>query len=61
MCLTFAVMYEIYKPEHNVLTLMLPVNSSVQDIIDVLEHPGEDHVLVRMNSSGGMRRWVYQE
>lgn len=48
-------MYEIYKPEHKVLTLMLPVNSSVQDIMDVVVHPGEDHVLVKMNSSGGMR------
>ncbi|MCJ8741834.1 hypothetical protein PDJAM_G00075250 [Pangasius djambal] len=46
------VLYEIFKPDHNVLTLMLPVNCSVQDIMDVLVDPGEDHVVVKMNSSG---------
>ncbi|KAB5546488.1 hypothetical protein PHYPO_G00072630 [Pangasianodon hypophthalmus] len=46
------VLYEIFKPEHNVLTLMLPVNCSVQGIMDVLVDPGEDHVVVKMNSSG---------
>ncbi|XP_017342050.1 rap guanine nucleotide exchange factor 3 [Ictalurus punctatus] len=46
------VLYEIFKPDHNALTLMLPVNCSVQDIIDVLVDPGEDYVVVKMNSSG---------
>lgn len=49
------VLYEIFKPDHNALTLMLPVNCSVQDIIDVLVDPGEDYVVVKMNSSGGMK------
>ncbi|XP_036447598.1 rap guanine nucleotide exchange factor 3 isoform X2 [Colossoma macropomum] len=46
------VLYEIFKPDHNAVTLMLPVNSSVQDIMSVLVNPGGDHVLVKMNSSG---------
>lgn len=50
----FAVLYEIFKPKHNAMTVMLPVNCSVQDIMDALVHPGEDHVLVKINSSGGM-------
>lgn len=51
----FAVLYEIFNPKHDAVTLMLPVNCSVQDIIDVLVDPGEDHVVVKINSSGGMR------
>ncbi|XP_017549707.1 rap guanine nucleotide exchange factor 3 isoform X3 [Pygocentrus nattereri] len=46
------VLYEIFKPDHNAVTLMLPVNTSVQDIMSVLVNPGGDHVLVKMNSSG---------
>ncbi|GAA6107039.1 rap guanine nucleotide exchange factor 3 isoform X1 [Tachysurus ichikawai] len=46
------VLYEIFKPNHSCLAMMLPVNCSVQDIMDVLVDPCEDHVLVKMNSSG---------
>ncbi|XP_060793339.1 rap guanine nucleotide exchange factor 3 [Neoarius graeffei] len=46
------VLYEIFNPKHDAVTLMLPVNCSVQDIIDVLVDPGEDHVVVKINSSG---------
>uniref|UniRef100_A0AAR2LHH2 Rap guanine nucleotide exchange factor (GEF) 3 n=1 Tax=Pygocentrus nattereri TaxID=42514 RepID=A0AAR2LHH2_PYGNA len=52
-CNMLAVLYEIFKPDHNAVTLMLPVNTSVQDIMSVLVNPGGDHVLVKMNSSGG--------
>uniref|UniRef100_A0A4W4DXX6 Rap guanine nucleotide exchange factor (GEF) 3 n=1 Tax=Electrophorus electricus TaxID=8005 RepID=A0A4W4DXX6_ELEEL len=50
--LTFAVMYEIYRPDHKAVSLVLPVDSSVQDIMSVLVNPGGDHVMVKMNSSG---------
>ncbi|KAF5894082.1 rap guanine nucleotide exchange factor 3-like isoform X2, partial [Clarias magur] len=46
------VLYEIFNPEHKAITLMLPVNCSVQDIMDVLVDSGGDHVVVKMNSSG---------
>ncbi|KAG7323222.1 hypothetical protein KOW79_012924 [Hemibagrus wyckioides] len=46
------VLYEIFKPDHRSVTMMLPVNCSVQDIMDVLVEPTEDHVLVKINSSG---------
>ncbi|KAM9445520.1 rap guanine nucleotide exchange factor 3 isoform 2-T2 [Clarias gariepinus] len=47
------VLYEIFKPEHKSITLMLPVNCSVQDIMDALMDAFDaDHVLVKMNSSG---------
>ncbi|XP_022532985.2 rap guanine nucleotide exchange factor 3 isoform X4 [Astyanax mexicanus] len=45
------VLYEIFKPDHNTVTLMLPVNSSVKDILSAVAEPG-DHVLVKMNSTG---------
>lgn len=32
---------------------MLPVNTSVQDVISAVVKPGGDHVLVKMNSAGG--------
>ncbi|XP_026864272.1 rap guanine nucleotide exchange factor 3 isoform X2 [Electrophorus electricus] len=46
------VMYEIYRPDHKAVSLVLPVDSSVQDIMSVLVNPGGDHVMVKMNSSG---------
>ncbi|XP_066527981.1 rap guanine nucleotide exchange factor 3 isoform X2 [Hoplias malabaricus] len=46
------VLYEIFKADLSTVTLMLPVNSSVQDIMASLVNPGGDHVLVKMNSSG---------
>ncbi|XP_035238655.1 rap guanine nucleotide exchange factor 3 isoform X2 [Anguilla anguilla] len=46
------VLYEIYRPNHSFVNLMLPVNTSVQDLMSCLVDPGGDHVLVKMNSSG---------
>ncbi|XP_057686363.1 rap guanine nucleotide exchange factor 3 isoform X1 [Corythoichthys intestinalis] len=46
------VLYEIYTPDHQALTPMLPVNTSVQEVMLSLVQPGGDHVLVKMNSSG---------
>ncbi|KAM6925442.1 rap guanine nucleotide exchange factor 3 isoform 2-T2 [Xenentodon cancila] len=46
------VLYEIYRPDGKPLTLMLPVNSSVQDVMSAIVKPGGDHVLVKMNSTG---------
>lgn len=33
---------------------MLPVNTTVQDLISAVAKPGGDHVLVKMNSAGGL-------
>ncbi|XP_044068628.1 rap guanine nucleotide exchange factor 3 isoform X2 [Siniperca chuatsi] len=46
------VLYEIYKPDNKPLTLMLPVNTSVQDVMSAIVKPGGDHILVKMNSTG---------
>ncbi|KAF7653901.1 hypothetical protein LDENG_00077290 [Lucifuga dentata] len=46
------VLYEIYKPDNKPLTLMLPVNMSVQDVMSAIVKPGGDHILVKMNSMG---------
>ncbi|KAI1897055.1 hypothetical protein AGOR_G00079180 [Albula goreensis] len=46
------VLYEIYRPNHSSVTLMLPVSTSVQDLMSSLVNPGGDHVLVKMNSAG---------
>eukprot|EP00064_Thunnus_orientalis_P005737 superscaffoldBa00000576_g5751 len=46
------VLYEIYRPDNKPLTLMLPVNTSVQDVMSAIVKPGGDHVLVKMNSAG---------
>ncbi|KAM9343739.1 rap guanine nucleotide exchange factor 3 isoform 2-T2 [Pholidichthys leucotaenia] len=46
------VLYEIYNPDNKPLTLMLPVNASVQDVMSAIVKPGGDHVLVKMNSTG---------
>ncbi|XP_028264688.1 rap guanine nucleotide exchange factor 3 isoform X3 [Parambassis ranga] len=45
------VLYEIYRPDHKPLTLMLPVNTSVQDVMSAIVKPG-DHSLIKMNSMG---------
>uniref|UniRef100_A0A4W6FKV5 Rap guanine nucleotide exchange factor 3 n=1 Tax=Lates calcarifer TaxID=8187 RepID=A0A4W6FKV5_LATCA len=47
-----AVLYEIYRPDSKPLTLMLPVNTSVQDVMSAIVKPGGDHILVKMNSTG---------
>uniref|UniRef100_A0AAX7SQ75 Rap guanine nucleotide exchange factor (GEF) 3 n=1 Tax=Astatotilapia calliptera TaxID=8154 RepID=A0AAX7SQ75_ASTCA len=46
------VLYEIYRPDNKPLTPMLPVNTSVQEIMSALGKAGEDHVLIKMNSTG---------
>ncbi|XP_062284047.1 rap guanine nucleotide exchange factor 3 isoform X2 [Scomber scombrus] len=46
------VLYEIYRPDSKPLTLMLPVNTSVQNVMSAIVKPGGDHVLVKMNSAG---------
>ncbi|XP_072222385.1 rap guanine nucleotide exchange factor 3 isoform X1 [Leuresthes tenuis] len=46
------VLYEIYRPDNKPLTLMLPVNTSVQDVMAAIVKPGSDHVLVKINSTG---------
>ncbi|XP_036388854.1 rap guanine nucleotide exchange factor 3 isoform X2 [Megalops cyprinoides] len=46
------VLYEIFRLDHSSITLMLPVNTSVQDLMSSLVNPGGDHVLVKMNSAG---------
>ncbi|KAM9828984.1 rap guanine nucleotide exchange factor 3 isoform X1 [Syngnathus typhle] len=46
------VLYEIYTPDHQALTLILPVNMSVQQVMLSLVKAGGDHVLVKMNSAG---------
>uniref|UniRef100_A0A3Q4GCH5 Rap guanine nucleotide exchange factor (GEF) 3 n=1 Tax=Neolamprologus brichardi TaxID=32507 RepID=A0A3Q4GCH5_NEOBR len=45
-------LYEIYRPDNKALTPMLPVNTSVQEIMSALGKAGEDHVLIKMNSTG---------
>uniref|UniRef100_A0A8C4F7K1 Rap guanine nucleotide exchange factor (GEF) 3 n=1 Tax=Dicentrarchus labrax TaxID=13489 RepID=A0A8C4F7K1_DICLA len=52
LSLLTAVLYEIYRPDNKPLTLMLPVNSSVQDVMSAIVKSGGDHVLVKMNSTG---------
>uniref|UniRef100_A0A3Q3WVZ8 Uncharacterized protein n=1 Tax=Mola mola TaxID=94237 RepID=A0A3Q3WVZ8_MOLML len=48
-----AVLYEIYRPDSKPLTLMLPVNISVQDVLSAIVKPAGDHILVKINSTGG--------
>lgn len=53
-CMSPAVLYEICRPDSKALTVMLPVNTTVQDVISAVAKPGGDHVLVKMNSAGGL-------
>ncbi|ROL43172.1 Rap guanine nucleotide exchange factor 3 [Anabarilius grahami] len=46
------VLYEIFKPDHKAVTVMLPVDASVNDILTTLVDPERHYVLVKMNSSG---------
>ncbi|XP_028308260.1 rap guanine nucleotide exchange factor 3 [Gouania willdenowi] len=46
------VLYEIYQPDNKPLTVMLPVNTSVQEVMSAIVKPGGDHVLVKMKSTG---------
>ena len=53
-CLFFTtVLYEISRPDNISITLMLPVNTSVQEVLSAVVKPGADYVLVKMNSMGG--------
>uniref|UniRef100_A0A672MF82 Rap guanine nucleotide exchange factor 3 n=1 Tax=Sinocyclocheilus grahami TaxID=75366 RepID=A0A672MF82_SINGR len=47
-----SILYEIFKPDHKAVTVMLPVDASVKDILTTLVDPESDYVLVKMNSSG---------
>ena len=59
------VLYEIFRLDHKSVTLMLPVNTSVQEVMSSVVNPGGDHVLVKMNSVGGKAllslTWVIYE
>ncbi|KAM4609607.1 rap guanine nucleotide exchange factor 3 isoform 1-T1 [Polymixia lowei] len=46
------VLYEIFRPDSNPLTLMLSVNTSVQEVMSAIVEPEGDYVLVKMNSMG---------
>ncbi|XP_063064618.1 rap guanine nucleotide exchange factor 3 isoform X2 [Engraulis encrasicolus] len=46
------VLHEIFRPDHTFVCLMLPVSSSVQDIMDAMTNSSAAHTLVKMNSSG---------
>ncbi|KAJ3587097.1 hypothetical protein NHX12_013487 [Muraenolepis orangiensis] len=46
------VLYEIFRPDNNSITLMLPVNTSVQEVLSALVKPGADYALVKINSMG---------
>ncbi|KAK0137028.1 Rap guanine nucleotide exchange factor 3 [Merluccius polli] len=46
------VLYEIFRPDNNCITLLLPVNTSVQEVLSAVVTPGSDYVLVKMNSMG---------
>uniref|UniRef100_A0A3B5M6Z3 Rap guanine nucleotide exchange factor (GEF) 3 n=1 Tax=Xiphophorus couchianus TaxID=32473 RepID=A0A3B5M6Z3_9TELE len=48
-----SVLYEIYKADSKALSLMLPISSSVQEVMSAIVKSDGDHVLVKMNSSGG--------
>ena len=47
------MLYEIFRPDNNCITLLLPVNTSVQEVLSAVVAPGSDYVLVKMNSMGG--------
>uniref|UniRef100_A0A672G6W4 Rap guanine nucleotide exchange factor 3-like n=1 Tax=Salarias fasciatus TaxID=181472 RepID=A0A672G6W4_SALFA len=47
-----SVLYEIFRPDSKPLTVMLPVNTSVQEVMAAVVKPGGDHILVKMNSAG---------
>ncbi|XP_051961271.1 rap guanine nucleotide exchange factor 3-like isoform X2 [Xyrauchen texanus] len=46
------VLYEIFKPDHTAVTVMLPVDASVKDILSTLVDPEKNYVLIKINSSG---------
>ncbi|XP_010888842.2 rap guanine nucleotide exchange factor 3 isoform X2 [Esox lucius] len=46
------VLYELFRPDHTSVTVVLPVISSVQDLLSSLVNPGGGHILVKINSMG---------
>lgn len=46
------VLQKFFRPDHTFVSLMLPVNVSVQEVMSSLVNPGGNQVLVKMNSSG---------
>ncbi|XP_053704891.1 rap guanine nucleotide exchange factor 3 isoform X2 [Synchiropus splendidus] len=46
------VLYEVVCSDHKVLTLMLPVNATVHEVMSSIVKASGDHVLVKMNSAG---------
>ncbi|XP_051947931.1 rap guanine nucleotide exchange factor 3-like [Xyrauchen texanus] len=46
------VLYEIFKPDHKAVTVMLQVDASVKDILSTLVDPERNYVLIKMNSLG---------
>jgi len=56
-CCVALVLYEIFRPDNMSITLMLPVNTSVQEVLSAAAEPAADYVLVKINSVGG-GRWL---
>uniref|UniRef100_A0A8C4RT74 Rap guanine nucleotide exchange factor 3 n=1 Tax=Erpetoichthys calabaricus TaxID=27687 RepID=A0A8C4RT74_ERPCA len=48
----FIVRYQIFKPDHSSVTLLLPVNSPVKEILSALQASNGNMILVRINSAG---------
>ncbi|KAL2104037.1 hypothetical protein ACEWY4_000905 [Coilia grayii] len=46
------VLHEIFRVDHTFVCLMLPVNSSVRDIMEAMTSSSGGNILVKMNSSG---------
>uniref|UniRef100_A0AAY5K4P5 Rap guanine nucleotide exchange factor (GEF) 3 n=1 Tax=Esox lucius TaxID=8010 RepID=A0AAY5K4P5_ESOLU len=42
----------LFRPDHTSVTVVLPVISSVQDLLSSLVNPGGGHILVKINSMG---------
>ncbi|KAG2467651.1 RPGF3 factor, partial [Polypterus senegalus] len=46
------IRYQIFKPDHSSVTLLLPVNAPVKEILSALQASNGNMILVRMNSAG---------
>ncbi|MGH0187888.1 UNVERIFIED_CONTAM: hypothetical protein FKN15_026925 [Acipenser sinensis] len=51
-CSDLTVLQKFFRPDHTFVSLMLPVNVSVQEVMSSLVNHGGNQVLVKMNSSG---------
>uniref|UniRef100_A0A672MJU7 Rap guanine nucleotide exchange factor 3 n=1 Tax=Sinocyclocheilus grahami TaxID=75366 RepID=A0A672MJU7_SINGR len=49
----FKLLYEIFKPDHKAVTVMLPVDASVKDILTTLVDPESDYVLTPVKEQLG--------